>query len=302
MTLKFLAAASACAALSATFFSTAAFAQRDFSDVEITTTKVADGIYMLQGAGGNIGLSVGGDGAFVIDDQYAPLSEKILAAIAEITDLQVEFVLNTHYHGDHTGGNEAFGEAGAHIVAHDNVRKRLAEGVQTFFGETAPAADGALPVITFSHSTTFHWNDKEIYVFHPKNAHTDGDAIVHFRKANVVHMGDVLFVGSFPYIDTSAGGSVGGYIEALEMVAAKINDETKVIPGHGPLASKADILASAAMLKDVRARIQKTIDDGLDEDAAVAADPLADLADEWGRGFINAERMTRLVHRGLSAE
>lgn len=291
MTKKLLAAATACAVLSAT-----AFAQRDFSKVEITTLKVADGIYMLQGAGGNIGLSVGKDGAFVIDDQFAPLSEKILTAIAEVTDQPVEFVLNTHYHGDHTGGNEAFGEAGAHILAHDNVRKRLAEGTNS----RPPSPDIALPVITFSHSTTFHWNDKEIYVFHPKNAHTDGDAIVHFRKSNVVHMGDVHFVGAFPYIDTAAGGSVDGYIKALEKVAAKIDDDTKVIPGHGPLASKADILASAAMLKDVRTRIQKTIDDGLDEDAAVAANPLAELADEWGGGFINAERMTRSVYQSLS--
>lgn len=290
----------ACAAASTVFIASAASAQRDFSGVEITTEKVADGVYMLQGAGGNIGLSVGEDGAFVIDDQFAPLSDKILAAIAEITDQPVEFVVNTHYHGDHTGGNEAFGAAGAHIVAHDNVRKRLAEGVETFFGSTPPAADGALPVITFSDTATFHWNGDEIYIFHPDSAHTDGDAIIHFRKADVVHMGDILFVGSFPYIDYGGGGDISGYINALEKVAGKISDDTKVIPGHGPLADRSDILASAAMLKDVRGRIQKAIDDGLDEDAAVAAGLLADLEEEWGGGFINAERMTRKIHRGLS--
>ena len=298
MTTKLFAAA--CIAASTALFAAAASAQRDFSDVEITTEQVADGLYMLQGAGGNIGLSVGEDGAFVIDDQYAPLSDKILAAIAAVTDKPVAFVINTHYHGDHTGGNEAFGEAGAHIVAHDNVRKRLAEGVETFFGATEPAAAGALPVITFSETVTFHWNDEEIYVFHPDRAHTDGDAIVHFRNANVVHMGDILFVGMFPYIDYGAGGDIGGYIDALEQVAGVIDEDTKVIPGHGPLADKSDILASAAMLKEVRARIQATIDAGLDEDAAVAAAPLADLAEDWGGGFINAERMTRKLHRGMS--
>lgn len=292
--------AAACAAAATMFTISTAGAQRDFSAVEITAEKVADGVYMLQGAGGNIGLSVGEDGAFVIDDQYAPLSDKILAAIGEITDQPVAFVVNTHYHGDHTGGNEAFGATGAHIVAHDNVRKRLAEGVTTFFGETGPAADGALPVITFSDTATFHWNEDEIHVFHPDRAHTDGDAIVHFRKADVVHMGDVLFAGSFPFIDYGGGGDIDGYIKALEKVAGMISDDTKVIPGHGPVSGKADLLASAAMLKDVRARIQKTIDDGLDEDAAVAAAPLADLEEEWGGGFINAERMTRKIYRGLS--
>lgn len=293
MTTKFFAAFAAVTALS-----TAAYAQRDFSNVEITTTKVTDSIYMLEGAGGNIGLSIGEDGAFVIDDQFAPLSDKILAAIAEVTNQPVKFVLNTHYHRDHTGGNENFGKTGAHIVAHDNVRKRLAEGS----GNTPPAPDIALPVITFSHSTTFHWNDEEIHVFHPDRAHTDGDAIIHFKEANVFHMGDTLFVGRFPYIDVNGGGSVDGSIKVLEDIAAMADDNTKVIPGHGPLTDKADLLKSAAMLKDVRARIQKTIDDGLDEDAAVAAEPLADLAEEWSWGFIDAERMTRLVHQGLSQD
>ena len=301
MTSPFFAARRIAAALfAAPLAVAAACAQQDFSDVEITTRQVAEGVFMLQGAGGNIGLSVGEDGAFVIDDQYAPLSAKILAAIAEVTDRPVAFVVNTHYHGDHTGGNEALGETGAHIVAHDNVRKRLAEGVETFFGATPPAADGALPVITFSDAVTFHWNGEEIRVHHPKSAHTDGDAIIHFKNADVVHMGDILFSGAFPYIDYGAGGDIDGYINALEEVAAAIDDDTRVIPGHGPLSSRADILASAAMLKEVRARLQKTIDDGLDEDAAVAARPLADLEDEWGGGFINAERMTRIIHRGLS--
>ena len=281
---------------------TPAFAQRDFSDVEIKTTEVTDGVYMLQGAGGNIGLSTGDDGAFVIDDQFAPLSKKIMTAIKKQTKEDVAFVLNTHFHGDHTGGNEAFGEAGAHIVAHDNVRKRLKEGMKRASGnETPPAPDAALPVITFSKSMTFHWNGRTIYVWHPEKAHTDGDAIVFLKDVNVVHMGDVFFNGGYPFIDLEAGGDMAGYIATHEKVLSKIDDETKIIPGHGPLASKTDLQNTVNMLKDVQARVQAQIDEGLDEDAAVAADPLSDLNGDWGQGFINGERMVRTAYRSLTA-
>ena len=222
---------------------TPALAQRDFSDVEITTSEVTDGIYMLQGAGGNIGLSTGDDGAFVIDDQFAPLSKKIMKTIDKTTDEDVAFVLNTHHHGDHTGGNEAFGKSGAHIVAHDNVRKRLKEGASRGGRTTPPAPDAALPVITFAKSMTFHWNDQTIKVWHPGNAHTDSDAIVFFKDANVVHMGDVFFNGGYPFVDVNGGGSLAGYIATHEKILTKIDDETKIIPGHGALASKADLLA-----------------------------------------------------------
>lgn len=282
--------------LAAALFAAAAApaaAQTDYDAVEITATPVAEGVFMLEGAGGNIGLSVGDEGAFVIDDQFAPLSDKIMAAIAEITDQPVKFVLNTHYHGDHTGGNEAFGEAGAYIVAHDNVRVRLASGDQ-------PAPEAALPVITFSETTTFHMNGEEIHVMHPENAHTDGDAIIFFRKANAVHMGDTMFAGRFPYIDVASGGSLDGAIAALETTAGMIDAETKIIPGHGPVSTKADIEKSITMLKDVRARIQALIDKGLDEDAVVAAAPLADLEEAWSWRFINAERMTRSAYQSLT--
>jgi cyclase len=274
---------------------TPALAQSDFSKVEIKTTQVAEGVYMLAGAGGNIGLSVGEDGAFLIDDQFAPLNEKILAAIAAVTDKPVEFVLNTHYHGDHTGGNEPLGKSGAHIVAHDNVRARLEKAKAG-----TPAA--ALPVITFSDTTTFHWNGQEIYVFHPKNAHTDGDAIVYFRHRGVVHMGDAMFSGRYPYIDIDAGGSLEGYIASLQSVAAMVDDDVTIIPGHGPLSSKADIERSIAMLKGVRTRVQALIDQGLDEEAAVAADPLADLNEEWAWQFITGEKMVRTAYKSLTAK
>lgn len=269
-----------------------ALAQRDFSAVEIKVTEVTDGIYMLEGSGGNIGLSVGEDGAFLIDDQFAPLSDKIMAAIKTVTDKPVEFVLNTHHHGDHTGGNEAFGETGAYIVAHDSVRARLAAADDT--------PDAALPVITFSESATFYRNGQEIHVFHPDNAHTDGDAIVYFRDANVVHMGDVFFSRRYPFIDVSSGGDIDGFISALEATAAMVDDDVKIIPGHGALSTKADIAATAAMLKEVRNRVQALIDQGLDEDAAAAADPLADLNEEWGWRFIDGERMTRAAYQTLA--
>ncbi|MEL7487139.1 MAG: MBL fold metallo-hydrolase, partial [Pseudomonadota bacterium] len=186
-----------------------AHAQRDFQEIEIKTTKVVDGVYMLEGAGGNIGLSTGADGAFVIDDQFAPLSEKIAAAIAAVSDNDVVFVLNTHFHGDHTGGNEAFGKSGAHIVAHDNVRERLKQGLTRASGNvTPPAPKDALPVITFSKTINFYWNERDIHVWHPKPAHTDGDAIVFLKDVNVVHMGDVFFNGGYPFIDLEGGGDV----------------------------------------------------------------------------------------------
>lgn len=278
-----------------------ATAQRNFDDIEIKTTEVTEGIYMLEGAGGNIGLSVGADGAFVIDDQFAPLADKIMAAIKAVTDDSVAFVVNTHFHGDHTGGNEAFGKAGAHIVAHDNVRKRLKEGtVRPSGNNTPPAPEAALPVITFGKSLTFHWNGDEIHVWHPKNAHTDGDAFVYFKNSDVLHMGDVFFNGGFPFIDVSSGGDLSGTISAHTKVLEKITDETKIIPGHGPLATKSDLQATVDMLKQVKVLVQAQIDAGLDEDAAVAADPLKELNETWGKGFINAEFMVRTAHRSLS--
>lgn len=293
-----LAALLACA-----FFAAPAHAQRDFSKVEIKTTQVTPGIYMLEGAGGNIGLSVGPDGAFVIDDQFAPLSAKILAAIDAVSGEPVKFVLNTHWHGDHTGGNEAFRDRGAIVVAQANARKRLKEGLKRDpGGETPPAPDAALPVITFSDEVTFYWNGQDIRVSHPAPAHTDGDAIVVFETANVIHMGDVFFKGSYPYIDLQSGGDLDGLIAAQEALLARIDDDAKIIPGHGGLSTKADLSASLAMLKDVRARVNALIDQGASEEQTVKANPLKDLDATWGGGFIDGEAMTRTAYRSLATK
>ncbi len=281
-------------------FGAPALAQRDFSAVEIKTTEIEPGLYMLEGAGGNIGLSTGPDGAFVIDDQFAPLADKILAAIGMVSAEPVKFLLNTHWHFDHTGGNEAFGGAGAIIVAHDRVRQRLIEGMKTDSFEVAPAPEAALPVVTFSEEVSFYWNGRNIRVVHPAPAHTDGDAIVFFDGAKVVHMGDTYFNGGYPFIDINSGGDLDGYIAAQETVLAAIDDQTKIMPGHGPMATKADLAVYNAMLKDVRGRIKKLVDKGLDEEAIVRADPLKDLNKKYGSGFINGEAMTRSAFKSLN--
>ena len=213
----------------------------------------------------------------------------------------VEFLVNTHWHGDHTGGNENFGATGTHIVAHENVRKRLIEG-QSGEREVAPAPEAALPVITFSDEVDFYWNGHDIAVRHVAPAHTDGDSVIFVDGAAVVHMGDTFFNGFYPFVDVESGGDLDGYIAAQEMVLAEINDDTIIIPGHGPLSNKAELQATNDMLKSVRAAIQATIDAGMSEDEAVAADPLAATNEQWGKGFINPERMVRLGYRSLTQD
>ena len=210
---------------------------QNFDAVEIETQQVSSSVYMLLGQGGNIGVFVGEDGVFVIDDQFAPLTDKILAAIGAITSEPVRFVFNTHWHGDHTGGNENLGRTGALIVAHENVRERLSmdQVLERVGREPAPtpaAPAGALPVVTFTEDVTFHLNGDQLHAFHVSNADTDGDAIVHFRRANVVHMGDTFFRDRFPFIDTATGGSIDGMIAAVGAALAVMDARTRVIPGH----------------------------------------------------------------------
>ena len=279
---------------------TGSLAQQDMSDVQIETIQVADGIYMLVGQGGNIGLSIGDDGPFVIDDQFAPLTEKIQAAIATVTDGTVRFVLNTHWHGDHTGGNENFGKAGAMIVAHENVRRRLNPSeFRDVMGRTQQAPPEALPVVTFSDAVNLYWNGENIRVFHVEKAHTDGDAIIYFSNANVVHMGDNFFKGRYPFIDVDSGGGIDGMIAADDRVLAMVNSSTKIIPGHGTLSTPDDLREFRNMLITVRDRVRVLLNDGMSVEDIVAAKPTSDLDAVWGD---NPDRFVTLTARSLSGQ
>ena len=273
-------------------------------DVQIRTIPVAPGIHMLTGRGGNIGVSTGSDGAFVIDDQYAPLHPKIRAAVAAIDPAPIRFVFNTHWHGDHTGGNAPMAEAGALIVAHENVRRRMSnEQFNAVFGRTTPASpEIALPVVTFDASVTFHRNGQEIHAFHVEPAHTDGDAILHFRGADVLHLGDVFFNGSFPFVDASSGGRFLGVLTAVDRALALCGPETKIIPGHGPLAGRADLQGYRAMLETVRERGQAAVAAGLSAEQWAEEKPLADLDARWGQGFMKSDVFLKIVHASLAAE
>ena len=277
----------------------ALFAQQNFDTVQVRTERVADGLYLLQARGGNIGLSVGADGAFLVDDQYAPLTPKLLAAIRAITDKPVRFVLNTHWHGDHTGGNENLGRTGTVIVAHDNVRRRMsATHVNEFFKSETPAAPvGALPVVTFNDSVTFHLNGDEIRAHHVLAAHTDGDAIVRFTRLNVIHMGDVYFATGYPFVDFTSGGSIDGTIAAVVSVLARIDDHTRVIPGHGPLSDRAGLRRYHEMLVTVRDRIGGRKRAGASLGDVIAAKPTAEFDAVWGQAFIKPDQFVELVYR-----
>lgn len=279
-----------------------AIAQQDLSKVEIKTTAITDGVYMLAGAGGNIGVSVGDDGVFVIDDQFAPLSEKIMTAIGELSDKPVSYVINTHWHGDHTGGNENFGKSGAVIVAHENVRKRMStKQFMKAFGREVPASpDTALPVVTFSENTTFYFNNIQIQVMHIPTAHTDGDSIVFFTEANVLHMGDTFFNGFFPFIDQSSGGSLDGVIGATQKALELVDGDTTIIPGHGPLSNKADLETYLKMLTDVKAAMTPMVSSGKSRADVVAANPLGELGETWGNGFMKTDVFTGIVFDVMS--
>lgn len=286
--------------ISLAVFSSAAFAQ-NFDKVEIKTQKLNDSTYMLVGAGGNMGLSIGEDAVFLIDDQYAPLTPKIEAAIKALTAKPVTFVINTHWHGDHAGGNVNMGKAGALIIAHDNVRKRLSSDQfnELFKSSTPPMAKAGLPVVSFSQDVTFHLNGEEILAFHVPRAHTDGDAIIHFRKGNVIHTGDTYFNGLYPFIDYSSGGTPDGVIAAADRVLAIADDNTKIIPGHGPLSNKAELNVYREMLATVTGRIKALLKQGKKLDDILAAKPTADFDERWGKGFLAPPKFVEMIVNGL---
>ncbi len=279
---------------------------QDFSKVQIKVTKVSGNIYMLEGAGGNIAASVGEDGIVIVDDQFAPLADKIQAALKDlgVTNKPVRFVINTHYHGDHTGGNEPFNNAGSTIIAHDNVRKRLETGGTAGNGasvkiENKPAAKAALPVITFEHDVTVHLNGEDIRAMHFPSGHTDGDSIIFFPKNNVVHMGDDFVRYGFPFVDVASGGSVQGIIDAMEKTAAQLPADVKVIPGHGALSNLDDVRAYTKMLKETSAVVQKELGERKTLDQMKQARILAPW-EKFSGSFINTDAFIETLYNSLT--
>jgi cyclase len=284
-------------------FAAPAAAQQDMADVEIRVEQVAPGIAVLFGRGGNIGLSHGADGNVLIDDQYAPLTERILAAVGGVNPGPIRFVINTHWHGDHSGGNENLGERGAIIVAHDNVRARMStEQFMARFDVTVPPSPpAALPVVTFAQGVTFHLNGDTIEVIHFPRAHTDGDAIIRWRGANAIHMGDLFFHQfSFPFVDTGSGGSLAGLMEALDRIISMTDERTIIIPGHGPVATRADLVAYRDMLVDIRDRVAQGIAAGRSLQEIQASRPAARYGME--EGFIPPDDFVALVHESLRGD
>ena len=295
-----------CAVILVFLFATVVFAQQDFSKVEIKVTKVSGNIYMLEGAGGNIAASVGDDGIVIVDDQFAPLAEKIQAALKGITDKPVRFIINTHYHGDHTGGNEAFSNAGSTVIAQDNVRKRLESGGTAGNGgsikmENKPASKATLPIITFENDVTVHLNGEDIRALHFPAGHTDGDAVIFFPKNNVVHMGDDFVRYGFPFIDVASGGSVQGMISAMEKAIAMLPPDVKVIPGHGALSNLDDVRAFVKMLKETSAVVQAAIDRHQTLEQMKQGKILAPW-ERFSGSFINTDAFIETLYNSLTGQ
>jgi glyoxylase-like metal-dependent hydrolase (beta-lactamase superfamily II) len=259
-------------------------------------------LYLLVGQGGNIALSTGDDGAFIVDTQFAPLSEKIQAAVTAAGGGTVEFVVNTHWHGDHSGGNVNFGGAGATIMAHDNVQVRMStDQVSGLSGEAIPASPpAAIPVVTYPSRMTFHWNGDTVDLIHIPNAHTDGDTVVHFTNLNAFHMGDTYVNGGYPFVDVGSAGTLDGIIAAGEKVLSLSDAGTKIIPGHGALATPEDLRAWIETLSTIRDRLKVLIDQERTEDEVVAADPTSEWNATLGAGFMNGETFTRLAYQGMT--
>jgi glyoxylase-like metal-dependent hydrolase (beta-lactamase superfamily II) len=279
-------------------------AQAQYEDVTITTTQVNGPVYMLEGRGGNLGVLIGEDGVFLVDDQYAPLTDKILAAIRALTDKPVRFVINTHWHSDHTGGNEQLGEEGVVTVAHENVRERMStEQFMKFIEKTIPPSDPeALPLVTFNDRISFHLNGETVTAYHTAHAHTDGDSIIHFPKSDVIHMGDNFFNHRYPFIDLSSGGSAQGMIDAVRSGLELCETNTKVIPGHGPLGNCADLEDYGEMLEDAVSRVQALIDQGKSLEEIIEARPNEDYDEEFGNNWIKPDTFIGFIYNSLQSD
>lgn len=269
---------------------------------KFSQVKLSDNLYMLAGKGGNLAVSTGTDGLLLIDDDYLDMADKTLAAIKAISDEPIKFLINTHWHFDHTGGNQMLGDIGTIIVAHDNVRRRLLSGgtIKAFNMAVEPAKKQALPVVTFAESMSFHWNDDTIDVIHPSSsAHTDGDAVIFFKKDNVLHMGDLYFNGMYPFIDPSSGGSMKGVINSVAMLITNIDDKTRIIPGHGALSNKAELIEYSKMLQAVYNKVLALKTSGKTLEQVVAAKPTANFDEKWGGGFLNADAWVGIMFTAI---
>lgn len=274
---------------------------QDWDSIEIKTYKINDKISVLEGSGGNIGVLHGEDGIMIIDSQYAELNEKITKSLGAISDRELKFIVNTHWHFDHVGGNELLAKDGAVILAQDNVWKRMSTGqFMEWIERDIPAfPKAALPIITFKNEITFHLNDEEVYVFHSGPAHTDGDAAVWFKTSNAIHMGDTFVTYGFPFIDVSAGGTLNGMIAFQGNVLKMIDDQTKVIPGHGPILGKSDLEKFRNQLIEVRSKIMPLIEAGKTRDEVITENPIAEYDEIWPDGFVKSKDFLLLVYQRL---
>jgi glyoxylase-like metal-dependent hydrolase (beta-lactamase superfamily II) len=285
----------------------------DASKVELAVNPIAGGISVIEGvggfAGGNVGVSVGSDGLFIIDDELEQMSPKLRQALSHLSKSPVRFVINTHWHGDHTGGNATLGQAGAVIIAHDNVRQRLsaaelekkAKAATAHKGPPTAADGAALPVVTFSQDVTLHLNGDTVHVFHVPPAHTDGDAVVHFEKANVIHTGDLFVSRGYPFVDLKSGGNFEGFINAADAILKVANAETRIIPGHGKLATRADVQSWRGVLDEIRKRVRKLIQQGKTLEQAIAAKPTADLDAKVNPNFIKPDGIVEAAYKSMTA-
>jgi glyoxylase-like metal-dependent hydrolase (beta-lactamase superfamily II) len=282
----------------------AAAGAQGMSDVTIETIPLGSGVAMLTGAGGNLAVSAGRDGAFLVDTQFAPLTGKIQAAVSQLSKIPVRLVVDTHWHRDHVGGNENFAKAGAVLIAHENVRRRMASGgtIAALQAEIPPASAAALPQVTFSDSLDLHWNDEEIRVVHVPSAHTDGDAVVWFVKADVMHVGDIYFNGLYPFVDLSSGGSVSGLIAAADRVLALAGENTKIIPGHGPLSNPREFRAYRDLVATVYGRVRELVAQGKSKDEVLAARPSAEYDALWGNDFMSPTEFVGILYDDASRE
>jgi len=269
--------------------------------VEFSTFQLSDTIYMLRGRGGNVGISTGEDGLYIIDDQVRPVTAQLLQAIRKVSNKPIRFVINTHYHGDHTGGNETIGKAGALIIAHDNIRERMStEQVSIFMKNTTPPyAKEALPVVTFNDQVSLHFNGESATAYHVAHGHTDGDSIIHFPASNVIHMGDMYFNTLYPYVDLDAGGSIQGMVNAADLALSLADESTRIIPGHGPLAITEDLRTYRDYLIKASANVQALIDEDKNLQAVIAAEPTAEWDEELGKAWITPAQFVTFIYNSL---